>query len=361
MNLPPQPAEADIEGRIARGIAALSREVGLARYLTYRPVAGTADERAVASAWMRARLPGIDAERLVISGGTQAALTALLGQLTRRGDVVLTEALTYPGFRAAAALLGVELIGVAMDRHGVVPDALVAAIRRHKPKLVYLTPAIHNPTTASMTPARRREVAGVIAKANVTLIEDDAYGLLDRDSAPLAASIPERTYFLASLSKCLAPGLRVSLVTAPDRTAADMVAGALRATMQMAPPLTTALAIRWLQDGSADAIIAAIRAEAVFRQKLAAKALAGQAYVAHRNGHHLWLPLPLSWSRVEFAGYVQRRGLIVITSDAFSVGGEPVHAIRVSLGAVPSRADLVRGLTILAASLNSSPVAQEIV
>lgn len=126
MNLPPQPAEADIEGRIARGIAALSREVGLARYLTYRPVAGTADERAVASAWMRARLPGIDAERLVISGGTQAALTALLGQLTRRGDVVLTEALTYPGFRAAAALLGVELIGVAMDRHGVVPDALVA-------------------------------------------------------------------------------------------------------------------------------------------------------------------------------------------------------------------------------------------
>src|SRR5215831_18076104 len=84
MNLPPQPAEADLEGRIARGIAALSREVGLARYLTYRPAGGTEDERATASRWMRARLPGIEAARVVISCGTQAALAALLGQLPKR-------------------------------------------------------------------------------------------------------------------------------------------------------------------------------------------------------------------------------------------------------------------------------------
>ena len=361
MNLPPQPADADIEGRIARGIAALGREVGLARYLTYRPAAGTEDERETASAWMRARLPGIDAERLVIAGGTQAALAALLGQLTRRGEVVLTEALTYPGVRAAAALLGVKLVGVAMDEHGAVPDALASAIQRHKPRLVYLTPAIHNPTTASMTPIRRRQVAGIIAKANLILIEDDAYGLLDRDSVTLASSIPRRSYLLASLSKCIAPGLRVSFVAAPDPAAAEMLAGALRATTQMSTPLTTALAIRWIQDGSADAIVSAIRAEAAFRQKLAAKALAGHSFAAHRNGHHIWLPLPDSWSRAEFAVHAQRRGLTVMTSDAFSVGPTAPHAIRVALGAVPSRADLARGLTMLAASLRASPVAREVV
>jgi DNA-binding transcriptional MocR family regulator len=123
MNLPPQPAEADLDGRIGRGIAALSREVGLARYLTYRSAAGTDEERAAASAWMHTRLPGVEAERLVIGGGTQAALAALLGQLAKRGEVVLTEALTYPGFRSAAALFGVALIGVPMDQHGVKPDA----------------------------------------------------------------------------------------------------------------------------------------------------------------------------------------------------------------------------------------------
>jgi DNA-binding transcriptional MocR family regulator len=361
MNLPPQPPEADLDGRMARGIAALSREIGLARYLTYRPAAGTADERVAAAAWMRTRLPGTEADRLVIAGGTQAALAALLGRLTRRGDVVLTEALTYPGIRAAAALFGVGLIGVAMDRHGVKPDALAAAIRRHRPRLIYLTPAIHNPTTASMTPVRRREVAGVIAKANAVLVEDDAYGRLDRDSATLAASIPERTYLVASLSKCIAPGLRISFVATPDRPAAKALADALRATTQMTAPLTTALAIRWVQDGSADAVIAAVRAEASFRQKLAAKALAGHTFAAHRCGHHIWLSLPARWSRAEFAAHVQRRGLTVVTSDVFNAGPSVPHAIRISLGAVPRRAELARGLNMLSALLASSQDAPDIV
>jgi len=361
MNLPPQPAEADLEGRIARGIAALSREVGLARYLTYRPAGGSGDERATAAAWMRARLPGIDVERVVVSGGTQAALAALLGKLTKRGDVVLTEALTYPGFRAAAALFGVELVGVTMDQHGVMPDALASACRRHRPRLIYLTPTIHNPTTASMTPIRRRQVAGAIAKANVLLVEDDAYGRLDPDSATLASLIPERTYLAASLSKCVAPGLRVSFIAAPDRAAADLLAGALNATTQMATPLTSALAVRWLRDGSVDAVIAAIRAEAAFRQRMAAKALSGHPLAAHRYGHHLWLPLPPGWSRAEFSDHVQRRGLAVVTSEAFSVGSEPPHAIRISLGAVPSRAELARGLDLLATSLRSSAVTRQIV
>jgi DNA-binding transcriptional MocR family regulator len=361
MNLPPQPAEADLEGRIARGITALSREVGLARYLTYRPAGGSDEERSVAAEWMRARLAGVSAERLIISCGTQAALAGLLGMLTRPGDVVLTEALTYPGMRAAAALFGVTLIGVAMDREGVLPDALAAACRRHKPRLVYLTPAIHNPTTASMTPARRRQVAGVIVKADTLLIEDDAYGRLDKDSATLAALIPERAYLAASLSKCVAPGLRVSFVAAPDSAAANRLASALSATTQMATPLTTALAIRFLKDGTLDAIISAIRAEAAFRQKLAAKALAGHAFAAHRHGHHLWLPLPQGWSRAEFSEHVRRRGLAVVTSDAFSVTADTPHAIRVSLGAVPTRPELARGLDVLAAALRYAPLARQVV
>jgi DNA-binding transcriptional MocR family regulator len=212
-----------------------------------------------------------------------------------------------------------------------------------------------------MRPNRRREVAGVIAKANAILIEDDTYGRLDQDSATLASLIPERTYLVASLSKCIAPGLRVSFVAAPDRAAADMLADTLRATTQMSTPLTTALAIRWLQDGSADAIITAIRAEAAFRQKLAAKALAGHNFAAHRHGHHIWLSLPTSWNRAEFSDHLRRRGLTVVTSDAFNTGATAPHAIRISLGAVPSRADLARGLNMLSALLKSSPVAPDIV
>src|SRR6185503_4105735 len=105
--------------------------------------------------------------------------------------------------------------------------------------------------------------------------------------------------------------------------------------------------------------IRAIRDEAAARQKLAASALGGERYAAHPNGHHIWVELPRWWSRPEFAAHVQRQGLAVVTSEAFSLvdtslGDTPPHAIRVALGAARSRAELARALDILAMALRSS-------
>lgn len=361
MNLPPQPLEADLEGRIARGIAALKKENGLSAYLSYREMGGSDDERGAAAAWLRTRIPGADADRLLICPGTQTAILALLMALTAPGDVVLTEALTYPGLKAAASYMGVRLVGVATDAHGILPDALEAACARHAPKALYLIPTIHNPTTATLPPDRRRAIAAIVAAHGLHLLEDDAYGALDPTAAPLATLVPERTYHMASLSKCIAPGLRVSLLLTPSRAQAAAAGNALRTAAQMPVSLMVALAVRWLRDGSADAIVAAIREEAAARQKLAARALAGHEFAAHPNGHHIWVPLPRGWGRAEFASHVQRQGLAVVTSEAFSVDEPPPHAVRVSLGAAVSRAELGRALELLAAALKSSPVASRVV
>jgi DNA-binding transcriptional MocR family regulator len=116
-----------------------------------------------------------------------------------------------------------------------------------------------------------------------------------------------------------------------------------------------------MADGSADAIVAAIRAEARARQKLAARALAGLAYAAHPSGHHLWIPLPRGWGRAEFASHLQRQGLAVVTSEAFSVEETPPHAVRVALGAADNRAELARALDLLAAALHAAPAAPRVV
>jgi DNA-binding transcriptional MocR family regulator len=118
-----------------------------------------------------------------------------------------------------------------MDEQGILPDALASACRQHKPKAIYLVPTMHNPTTATLGLSRRKAVAEIIRKAGAILIEDDAYGSLDPSVSPIAILIPERTYFAVSLSKCIAPALRVS----PDVGAKQMLRSNLQATSQMAP------------------------------------------------------------------------------------------------------------------------------
>jgi DNA-binding transcriptional MocR family regulator len=361
MNLPPQPLEADLEGRLTRGIAAIQREVGLSALLTYRDAGGSQAERDAAAGWLRSRIADAHGDRLVICPGTQNALFNLLIALTSPGDVVLTEALTYPGIKAAAGYAGVRLVGVPIDENGVVPDALEAACRRYAPKAVYLIPTIHNPTTATMPLSRRHEVAEILRRHDVVLLEDDAYGALEPHAVPLASLIPERTYFAASLSKCIAPGVRVSFLLTPDHTSAGLLAAALRASVQMPTSLMVALVTRWLQDGSVDAIVGATRAEAAARQKLAAGVLAGHFYSAHPNAHHVWVPLPRNWTGAEFTSHVQRQGLAIVTAESFSVDQATSHAVRVSLGGASSRSELVRALDIFVAALKSSAARTRVV
>lgn len=361
MNLPPEPLEADLEGRVARGLAGLQRDYGVADFLNYQQAGGTARDRGIAAGWLGRRVTTAEAERLLIFPGTQTALTCLLMALTGPGDVVLTDRLTYPGFKAAAAAFGVKLAAVEGDEGGMLPEALDRTAKRLGAKAVYLTPTIHNPTTITLDRKRRETLAGVIRRRDLLLFEDDAYGALDPVQVPLATLIPERSFHAASLSKCLAPGLRVSFLLTPDRATAAQLGNALRTVAQMPVPLTTALALRWIADGSADAIIAAIAGEAAARQKLAAKALDGLRYRAHAKGHHVWLDLPEVWTRAEFASHVQRQGLAVVTSDSFAVDGRPEHAIRIALGAARTRADLANALELLAIALKSPALASRIV
>jgi len=329
MNVPPQPVEANLDVRIAKGLAA--------------------------------NVPGASAERVLVYPGSQAILFNALLSLTSPGDVVLTEALTFPGIKAAAAKLGIRLVGVAMDGEGILPDALKSACRQHQPKAVYLVPTLHNPTTATLGPTRRKAVADIIRNSGTLLIEDDAYGLLEPSASPIANLIPERTYLAVSLSKCIAPALRVSCLLVPDATSEQAMRGNLQATTQMPAPLMVALVMQWFKSGVVDQIIAAIRNEAVGRQKLAGKILKGLSFAAKPNGHHLWLSLPRQWNRADFVSHVLRDGLAVVGGDAFAVDQVPPHAVRVSLGAARNRAELAKAMDVLARALKSPAAAIQIV
>jgi DNA-binding transcriptional MocR family regulator len=117
MNLPPQPMETDLEGRLTRGIAALQREVGFSAHLNYRDPGGSEAERDIAAGWLRSRIADVRGDRLVICPGTQNALFNLLITLTSPGDIILTEARTGRGTFVAESMAHV--------RHATDPQAQI--------------------------------------------------------------------------------------------------------------------------------------------------------------------------------------------------------------------------------------------
>src|SRR5262245_28781361 len=203
MNVPPQPVEANLDQHIAQGLKAIADKSGISSFLSYQRPGGSDDDRDVAARWLQRRVPGARPERLMVYPGNQAILFNTLLSLTSPGDVILTEALTFPGVKAAAQQLRLRLVGVEMDAEGIRPEALKFACKQHKPKAVYLTPTLHNPTTATIPPKRREAIADIIRAGKTILIEDDAYGWLQPDASPIANLIPERTYLAVGLAKCI--------------------------------------------------------------------------------------------------------------------------------------------------------------
>jgi DNA-binding transcriptional MocR family regulator len=356
MNLPPLPADPPLPDLLRRGLSGLLARPDVADLLTYRPGAGTEEERAAGAAWLRPTLGEVDPARVLLCPGAQPALLAVLGFLAGPGDVVLADTLTYPGLRGAASQLGIRLVGVAGDAEGMLPDALEAACRELRPKALYCVPTIHNPTTVTMPVGRRRDIAVVALRHGIGLVEDDAYGLLPSEPLPAIASFaPGLGHYIATASKVLSPALRLAWLVAPDAGRAARLCAALRANVLMASPLLAGLMAGWVRDGTAAAIVSAIRRESVARQRIAREVLPAGSFDAHPEGLHLWLRLPPRWDRLGFVAHLRRQGgLAVVPSDAFLVGGAAAgtapEAVRVSLGAAPGRDALRGALRFLAAA-----------
>jgi DNA-binding transcriptional MocR family regulator len=355
-NHPPLPALGALGDALQRTLASLSVRGDLAGLLDYPTDGGRRTHREAGAAWIGRTGLHADPERVLVCAGSQHALTTVLATLLQPGDVLLTEALTYPGLKALANLLHIRLEGLPLDGDGLRPDALEQACRQGRPSALYCVPTVQNPTGSVMPESRRREIAAIASAHGLAVIEDDIHALLPPERPlPIAAFAPERTYYLTSTSKSLAPGLRVGYIFAPPADTSRLAAG-VRATTWGAAPLAAEVVSLWTRDGTADALLEARRAEAAARQALAAEALRGAAYDAHPVGYHLWLHLPEPWRSESFAAQSARRGVTVTPAEAFVVGRDAApHAVRLCLGAPRTREALSRGLRLVAETLAGAP------
>ncbi len=344
-NLPwPGPAGACL----ADTLAVLGRRGDLPDLANHQSGGAPAHHADAAIGWLRRSDVIATRDEVVITNGVQHGLLCALLAVTRPGDLLLTEPLSYAPVRALADRLGLSLRTVPRDEGGLCPDALARLCRDHAPTALYLTPTLHTPTTTTLDDARRDAIAAVARKHGITIIEDDVFGCLAPEApVPIAARAPKNVLYLSSTSKGLAPGLRVGFVRAPaDRAAA--IRGAVTLSTWMVPPLMAEVAALWIADGTADRLIGLQRKEAARRTALARRLLDGQRLHGGDSGLHLWLTLPRPWTADDFRTEAARRGVLVVEASAFAMDGAPApEAVRLCLSHEADSERLHHGLTVL--------------
>jgi DNA-binding transcriptional MocR family regulator len=348
MNMPPELPGGLLRDAIVETSATLL--VSGAARLGYQPAGGPLAARiAGAQLIQRAGAPSTP-EQVVIAAGGQNALHAIFGALLSPGDAVACGRFVYSGFKALAERMGLRLIPLS----SMTAAALDGACAEHPIRALYIVPTNDNPTAVTVTADERVAIAEVARRRDLQLVEDDAYGALAGHSpAPIAAFAPERCWHIASLSKIISPGLRVAFVRAPDVAGALRLAADIHETAIMAPPLNAALVAEWLNDGTFDRLVGAMRIEARSRQTLADTLLGDVPRQRHPDGYHLWLPLENRLTAHALMNAMRGSGLSMVAGDRFAVVPDAEPALRVSLGGAIDRDQLASALAVLHAHLVS--------
>ncbi len=351
----PWPMAPELLDRMARRLTAGDPQI----LFGYGPHSGRRCHREAGAAWIRKT--GLDAKTddVLVTTGAQHGMAVVLATLTRAGDTVAVEELTYSGMRSLANVLGIRLRPVALDEEGLVPAALEAALSDGDVKAIYCTATLQNPTAAVMSDERRRMIARIADDAGVPIVDDDSYGFMLPDVAPLS-TYTINSYYLIGTSKPLLPSLRVGFVRTPT-SMTDRVAAAIAATVYMTSPITTDLVVDWLENGIAERVMAWKRDQIGIRQGAVRKILVNADYSSHPRSPHGWIRLPEPWTTRDFVQQAQLRGVHVEPADEFCVGRSAPHAVRICVGPTPSRAMLEEAVGKLAAMLEEGPNAARVV
>ncbi|WP_033291439.1 PLP-dependent aminotransferase family protein [Amycolatopsis jejuensis] len=186
-------------------------------------------------------LEGIKAhpDDVVVTVGSQMGLDMVTRLFCDPGDVVIAEGPSYVGALGSFSAYQANVVHVAMDEHGLVPEGLREALRQtekagKRAKFLYTIPNFHNPAGVTLALDRRAEIVEICREYGVLIVEDNPYGLLgfDGQTYPALRSLdPDNVVYLGSFSKTFASGLRVGWVLAPHAVREKLVLAAESATL----------------------------------------------------------------------------------------------------------------------------------
>ncbi len=349
LTLPLYCAEPDLKDIILKVV----NQSNVNMFMRYISPNGLQQHREIGAEWVRQYGITAGAENIIITAGAQHAILCILSSLFNQGDKIAVDCLTYPGVKTAAKRLGLRLAGIAIDDEGMIPQSLESACKNNEIKGIYTVSDMQNPTNAKMSESRLREIAEIIERYDLILIEDDLYRFLsDNPANTLTSLIPDRSIYIGGLSKAFYTGLRISFVVSPKQYY-SRISQAVVDTIWMASQLNAEIVCKCIETGIANKIIRLKRQELKKRAELFCEKMVDFTYSYSPYSMFVWLTLPKDWSSYEFEKTANSNGINIVTANKFVVGNiMPPNCIRVSLSGTESLAEFEKGLNILKNVLN---------
>lgn len=292
---------------------------------------------------------------LLITRGSQMALYLVARALVVPGDVVAVESIGYVPARETFRLAGARLVPLPLDEHGLDPGALEALARKGPVRAVYLTPHHQYPTTVTLSPGRRLQLLEVARAHRIAVVEDDYDHEFHYDGRPVLplASVDRAgvVVYVGTLSKILAPSLRVGYVVAPAPLLARLAN--LRSTIDtMGDPAMEDAIAELVEDGEVQRHVRRVRRRYQSRRDALAaclrRDLPGLSFGVPAGGVAFWARTDEGTDVGEWARRAVDRGVFFSPGQWFAFDERPLPFLRLGFACLTEDeiAEAVRRLAL---------------
>ncbi|HEX5762913.1 MAG TPA: PLP-dependent aminotransferase family protein [Solirubrobacterales bacterium] len=309
---------------------------------------------------------GVDAspERTMVTSGAMAGIDLVFRRTVAPGDVVVVESPTYSDSLISLALNRAAVVELPLDAEGAQVDGLAAiAAEVGPPRAIYVVPTFHNPTGVTMSVERRRRLVELAGELGSLLIEDDAYGAFrfEGETAPSLASLSPDVVSVRSLSKIVAPGLRLGCVIGPPAFL-DSLEQARGGVDICASPLTQVAAADFIASGEVGPHVS--RLNELFRARRDAMLDAltehfgglGAEWRQPEGGMFVWMTLPPPLDTTDLLNAALDEGVSFVPGNVFAAHGGHRSALRLCFSSVKEER-IATGVARLRAALDRLPEA----
>ncbi|MGX9418215.1 aminotransferase-like domain-containing protein [Vibrio sp. WJH972] len=349
---------------VKKALSALANDIGAIESVMNYSYQGIDRHKTTFLSWLATRDIQANKSDICFTYGAQQGIYTCLQLLTRPEDFILHEDLSYPGFFRAVGASHVTPLGVPITDEGLDLEVLEQYCQQFKPKLLYITPNMQNPTNTRYTTEQLDRIVELSIKYQFYIIEDDVNYCLPEDwHLPLQQRAKDRVFYVSSLSKYVAGGLRIAYTLVPEKWQ-QAFNDHIHSQSWMVPTISFELGSRFILSDEFKQNQAYLADEIRYRRAKFSEMVARYGFTTRQGGLNIWLTLPDSinvdhFNRVLISNRIKVRPADLFCS--FNPQRPNQQGFRISLGGFTTRNQFEHGVDIFEEALQQLNDRQDVI